>query len=175
MKNGAIVFLKNPSAITIKDCLFSKNFGFCGTSIYYMETQENLVLKLSNNLFDNNYAKIGAAGIYLNDKFDQINLLSNNSFINNSGLNFETPPFKINLSSSNFGFSNNAKFRLNLIPGYSSISLYFKILDYYGNHISYYNGSIAEIQIRNHGFSLKNDNSIKVEGITLVSIFNGYF
>ena len=173
-KNGAMMYLENPGSILLKDCLFQHNVGFSGTSIYYYENQNNFLIILNNNSFENNFAFNGAAGIYLNNKFEQIDPLKNNSFKNNIGFNLESPPFKIRLNSSNFDLYKTGRNALNLIPGISNLSLNFKIVDYYGHHISYFNGSMAKLQIRNKDFSINTDNSIIIEGVTLVSIFNGY-
>ena len=173
--NGAVVYLENPGSIIIMDCVFYHNSGFSGTSIYYMEIQDQSIMSLSNNSFEHNFALHGAAGVFLNNKYDQLNPLQNNTFRNNTGYNMETPPFKINLNNSNIKFFTQKKYSFNLIPGVSTISLTFKIVDYYGNQISYYNGSMVKLQIKNKDFSDYIGDSINIEGIPLASIFNGHF
>ena len=130
-------------------------------------------MTLNNNSFANNFATHGAAGIYLNNKFEQLDPFKTNIFKSNVGFNVETSLFKFSLNSSNFYFDKKGRKSLNLIPGFSTLTLNFQIVDYYGQHISYYNGSIVKLQIRNTDFSLHTDNSISLEGITLISIFNG--
>ena len=172
-KNGAMVYLENPGSMIITNCFFHNNSGFSGTSIYYFEIQTNFNIILNNNTFENNFAEHGAAGIYFSNKFEQIDPLKNNSFKNNVGFDVESPPFKFSLNTSNLYFNKKSRISLNLVPGFSTLSLYFKILDYYGHYISYYNGSMVKMQIRNQDFSINTDNSITITGITLVSIFNG--
>ena len=66
--NGAVVYLENPGSIIIMDCVFYHNSGFSGTSIYYMEIQNQFIMSLSNNSFEQNFALHGAAGVFLNNK-----------------------------------------------------------------------------------------------------------
>ena len=172
-RNGAMIYLENPGSILIQKCSFLNNTGFSGTSIYYFENQNKFLMTLNNNNFENNFAAHGAAGIYFNNKFEQINPFKNNTFKNNVMFNVESPPFKFRLNYSNIDFYKKGKISLNLIPGISNLNLIFKIVDYYGNYISYYNESMVKLLIQNKEFSMITDNSIRLEGITLVSILNG--
>ena len=170
--NGPVVYLLNPASILIKNCYFFKNVGFGGTCIYYSEIRNGSLMILKNNTFEKNIAQFGAAGIYFYNKYDKIMPDKDNHFIENNGIDFETAPFRFELKYSTFNSSKfNKIYKVNIIPGFPILNLSVYLLDYYGNKISYFNGSVVWLEILSKNFS--NIEGISFQGVNTSQISKG--
>ena len=172
----------DPGIITIENSLFINNSGILGTCIYYSESRTSFIITIQRNVFQNNAAQSGAAAIYLMNNYQNIDVYKTNTMINNKAFyanDISTPPYKLKFITRlkyNSSKNNNTKFNLTMTPGVSNESLYFEVLDYYGQTIKSLNGSYSLLQMRNRkSFSNIIDSSLRIDGVTSATILNGSF
>ena len=179
---GSTIHLEDPGNITINDTKFIQNKGVLGACIYFAESsKDDCSMQLSNNLFIENRATLGGGVLYLKNTFESFfeisNMYQGNFGEYGYGNNIATNPVRIKWSKiKNEKVKNNLNTEnIRIIPGISDISFEFKLVDYFGNHINYYNGATANIAIRkdNKTFSEKYDSSLKLIGKSTIPIING--
>ena len=185
-KYGSMLYLDNPGTIVIQFSYFSKNVGILGACIYYNEISPNSLLKLENNTFSNNSALNAGGVLFLNSKYDQLFYKNNNFYYNNSAINYAicetTNPFRIILRNNTNAITTINPFTLVKIPGFSLQTLTFDFFDYFERDyfekekrmIGFQEGS-ATLSLHDSKDLGKNlDPSIKINGISVVSIVNGH-
>ena len=181
---GSIIYLENPSNISIENSNFFNNSGILGTCIYYYESYQNYSLILQRNIFNNNIALIAAAGIYsaqLNKNIDS-DIQKNNKFWNNKagyGQDFSSPPFrmKINQNLNKFG-SQNFNPLTTMIPGITSLNFSISVLDFYNQKImNLTSSSLCFVTLKNYKDFTDIDqihSTISLEGFSTENFINGF-
>ena len=94
-------------------------------------------MTLTQNYFKNNYALVGGEGIYFQNKLLSELPSQNNYFIGNKApfaINFFTYPVRLKITNlgkaSSRMMTNKATLSLSMIPGITTQSLFFDIVDY---------------------------------------------
>ena len=163
---GSVLYLNNPGNLSIISCNFEFNEGIVGTCIYYSETSykyitnkkllfliigDNALLSLTNNYFYNNFAFLGGGAIYFQNKLLAESPYHNNIFTNNTAFfanDFFTFPVRLEFTDNNYSSRiNKTTYSINVVPGITMTSLYFDVVDYYGQTIKSMNGGLLFIFI----------------------------
>ena len=183
MSLGSIIYLENPSNISIENCTFFNNSGILGTCIYYYESDKDYSLILQRNIFNNNMALIAAGGIYYAQLDKNINndIQKNNKFLNNKagyGPDLSSPPFRIKISQNLIFASHNLNHLTTMIPGMSVMNFSFSVWDFYNQKIMNLTfGSSCFVILKNFkDFSdIDQINStISLDGFSTVNFINGF-
>jgi len=185
MSLGSVIYLENPSNISIENSNFFNNSGILGTCIYYSESYPDYSLILQRNVFNNNIALIAAGGIYFAqlDKNINIDIQKNNKFLNNKacyGQDFSSPPFrmKINQNLPKFG-SQNFNHLTTMIPGMTTLNFSFSVFDFYNQKIMNLTfGSLCFVTLKNFKDFSDIDqihSTISLEGFSTVNFINGFW
>ena len=108
---------------------------------------DNVVMNLTNNNFKNNSAFIGGAGIYFNNKLFSESPYQQNNFVDNKASfanDFLTFPMRLKITDSTYLRSlsslTDKTYSLSIVPGITETSLYFDVVDYYGQTVKSLNG-----------------------------------
>ena len=184
MSLGSIIYLENPSNISIENSNFFNNSGILGTCIYYYESYEDYSLILQMNIFTNNMALIAAGGIYYAQLDKNINsdIQKNNKFLNNKagyGQDLSSPPFrmKINQNLNKLG-SQNLNHLTTMIPGMSVMNFSFSVWDFYNQKIMNLTfGSSCFVSLKNFKDFSDFDqihSTISLDGFSTVNFINGF-
>ena len=102
-------------------------------------------MNLVKNYFKNNSAVLGGGGIYFENKLLPESPYHSNEFKDNKAYfanDFFTYPFRLQLTNNkSFHYSKIKKtYYFNVIPGITMTSLYFDLVDYYGQTVKSMNG-----------------------------------
>jgi len=102
-------------------------------------------MKLMENVFRNNSAVLGGGGIYFKNQLLAESPYQNNTFTKNKAYfanDFFTYPVRLKFTDNQTFHSwiNKTSYSLIVIPGISQLSLYFDVVDYYGQTIKSING-----------------------------------
>jgi len=182
MSLGSIVYLENPSNLSIQDSTFFNNSGIVGTCIYYSESNQNYSFILQKNIFSYNNALLVAGVIYFAQLDQNVNseIQQNNKFMNNKagyGDNLSSAPFRIknNDNLKNFD-SPNFKNQITMIPGITALNFSFSIVDFFNQTIINMMGSYCIIRLKNVvDFSdIDLQSTISFEGFSTADVINGF-
>jgi len=104
-----------------------------------------MILNLAKNYFKNNSAIVGGGGIYFNNKLLGESPYQNNIFKDNKAYfanDFFTYPVRLQLTNyKSFYYSKTKQsYYFNVVPGITLTSLYFNVVDNYGQTIKSMNG-----------------------------------
>jgi hypothetical protein len=118
-------------------------------------------MNLSKNSFINNFASLGGGVLYLNNKLLAESPYQSNNFSGNKASfanDFFTFPVRLQFTDNQTFWSwiNKTTYSLNVVSGVSITSLYFYVVDYYGQIIQSMSGGLHFFQ-----YSLL-DNSIDI-------------
>ena len=176
---GSIIYLENPSTISIENYTFFNNSGIIGTCIYYLESNNVYSFILQGNIFDNNKALITGGGIYFAQIDENINndILSYNNFLNNQAYydnetnDISSPPFRMKLNES---LTN----QIVVIPGITSLNFSLKILDFYNQTIMNLTfGSYCIVRLKNYPIfsDIEINSTISLDGFSTENVLNGFY
>lgn len=133
---GSVIYLENPSNITISSSLFINNVGVLGSCIYYQEGYSAFFPTFKQNTFIGNNATIEAGGVFYSqiDKKVDININISNNFSNNSAKysnDFSTPPFRLK-KIGNMSIIDNYP----IIPGITNLYFTLEFRDFFDQRVT---------------------------------------
>ena len=109
-----------------------------------------MIINLVRNYFKNNSALLGGGGIYFANKLLPESPYENNEFKDNKAAfanDFITYPVRLQLTNNkSFRYAKYKKaYYFKVVPGITMTSLYFDVVDYYGQTINSINGGFFSL------------------------------